>query len=441
MDLMKLAQKIMEKVTTGGIRCEVYGQSWTDSSIRVKDGRAQHLGVSNGQGIGIRLLKTGKISFFETNQVEIEKIDRSLKQAIDLIDILPQTSLRDFAQSQAWQPISDLLDPDFSIASTMDREKEFLEFERSVRQQSPDLESVSSRFYQRRSRIFLVNSNGAGGGFEKTNFNVETGFLLIRREDRLDWDEDSDAAIRKNLQPIQSLADSILPMLIGSIGGRPVPTGLRPVVFHPSAGSRLIGAILDCLKGDAVNRKDTFLADELNHKIGSSLLVLTDDPRRPGSAFARPFDGEGVPTISKIMIENGVLKNFFDDLTTSAESGRSPGNAIRDSSGLPEIGWHEIVMKPGELAPEDIYRGSENGILITRLMGFGLDPVSGNYSVGAMGRLIENGKPGRPVAGITIADNLRDILANIDMVGRDLVLSHSINCPTFRVSKMMIGGS
>ncbi|MCJ7581176.1 MAG: TldD/PmbA family protein, partial [Candidatus Aminicenantes bacterium] len=154
------------------------------------------------------------------------------------------------------------------------------------------------------------------------------------------------------------------------------------------------------------------------------------------------FDGEGVPTQKRIIVERGVLKNFMYNTITAKRAGvKSTGNASRGGfRSLPGIGAHNFYMAKGDSTPDEIIQATKTGLLLKGVTGYGINPVNGNFSGGASGFWIENGKIAFPVKGVTIAGKADEMLNAIDMVGTDLDLNRSFTAPTFRIPNMQIGG-
>jgi PmbA protein len=155
-----------------------------------------------------------------------------------------------------------------------------------------------------------------------------------------------------------------------------------------------------------------------------------------------PFDGEGVPTQKRTLIEGGVLKSFIYNTASANRAGtESTGNASRGGfTRLPGIGTHNIYVESGSLSRNEIIAGTDKGLLLKGVTGYGISPVSGNFSGGASGFWVEKGEIVHPVKGLTIAGNADAILNGIDMMGNDLDMERTFAAPTFRVKEMQIGG-
>ena len=225
------------------------------------------------------------------------------------------------------------------------------------------------------------------------------------------------------------------------LGARPVPTCEVPVIFEPLVARSLLGQLAGCVAGSAVYREATFLKDRLGERIASERVTVIDDGRLPGGLGSRPFDGEGLPTRRNVVVEEGRLRTWLLDSYSGRKLGlASTGNAVRGAAGAPSPGPTNLWLEPGELSPEEIVGRTERGLLVTELIGMGFNPVTGDYSRGAAGLWIEDGRPVHAVEEVTIAGNLGDMLAAIDLVGSDLVRLGAIAAPTLRVARMTVAG-
>ena len=204
----------------------------------------------------------------------------------------------------------------------------------------------------------------------------------------------------------------------------------------------ILGGILAAINGERVLQGRSFLAKKMNQKIASELITIIDDGTRPKGLGSKPFDGEGVPTQKRIIVDQGILKGFMYNTIVAKRAGvKSTGNASRRGfTSLPGIGAHNFYMGAGKSSCDEIIKKTEKGLLLKGVTGYGIAPVSGNFSGGASGFWVENGKIAFPVRGLTIAGSAFEMLNNIDMVGDDLDLTRSFTAPTFRIKSMQIGG-
>lgn len=225
------------------------------------------------------------------------------------------------------------------------------------------------------------------------------------------------------------------------LGARKVPTQKGPVVFAPTMAGGLLGNLCSAISGSALYRGASFLIDHLGERIAPDHVTVYDDGTLPMALGSKPFDGEGLPTRRTTVVENGMLRSYLLDTYSARRLGmQSTGNAARGAGDPPGVSPTNFYFKPGSHTPEEIIASVPNGLYVTGLIGFGVNLVTGDYSRGASGLWIENGELAYPVEEITIAGNLRHMLAEIEMVGNDLDMSRKIAAPTLKIGSMTIAG-
>jgi PmbA protein len=220
-----------------------------------------------------------------------------------------------------------------------------------------------------------------------------------------------------------------------------LPSGPMPVVFDPRVGQTLLGHLLGAIIGSAIARRTSFLLDHEGKEIFPSAITIRDDPHRRRGLRSKPFDGEGVPTRASSLVEAGRLTGWLMDSASARQLGREPtGHAVRGASGPPGAGATNVHMAPGSVSKVALMEDIERGVYVTELIGQGVNPVTGDYSRGASGFVIERGEIGRAVAEITIAGNLLDMLRSLTAAD-DLELRRSLDVPTVRIDSMTIAGA
>ncbi|MDP3050193.1 MAG: metallopeptidase TldD-related protein, partial [Eubacteriales bacterium] len=187
----------------------------------------------------------------------------------------------------------------------------------------------------------------------------------------------------------------------------------------------------------------SLFAGRMGERVASDLVTIVDDGTLPGGINSGPCDGEGVPTSRTVVIEHGVLTSFLHNTYTAAKDGLvSTGNGVRGSfKGSPEVGTTNFYLSPGKTEREQLLEELDSGLLVTEVMGMHTaNPISGDFSVGASGLWVENGRVSHPVRGMAIAGNITDLLMKIDAVGSDLQFFGGKGAPTVRVRQMMVTG-
>jgi len=218
-------------------------------------------------------------------------------------------------------------------------------------------------------------------------------------------------------------------------------SGPMPIVFDPRVGSSLLGHLIGAITGSSVARRTSFLLDRLGERIFAGGITVRDDPLRPRGLRSRPFDGEGLPTAALDIIEDGVLTTWLMDSASARQLGLQPtGHATRGVGGPPGAGATNLFMQPGVSSPEDLMSDIKLGVYVTELIGQGVNGVTGDYSRGASGFAIRDGKLAEPVSEITIASNLKDMFLNLTPAN-DLEFRRAVDVPTLRVEGMTVAGA
>src|SRR6056297_342961 len=194
-------------------------------------------------------------------------------------------------------------------------------------------------------------------------------------------------------------------------GARKPPTGAFPVLYDERISSSLIGHLLQAVNGAAIVRGASWLRGALGEQVLPDGLSLSEDPHRPRVAGSRPFDGEGLPTRKRQIVERGALTGWTLDLSTARKLGmESTGNAVRSTSAPPQPSNTNVALTQGDRSRDELLREMGRGLLVTSLIGSSINPNTGDYSRGASGFWIENGEIAYPVNECTIAGNLREML-------------------------------
>jgi PmbA protein len=228
---------------------------------------------------------------------------------------------------------------------------------------------------------------------------------------------------------------------LDKLGSRKLPTQQAPVIFDPDSGRAILGLLAGCITGGAVWRRSSYLADRLGDQVASDLITVADDPLSPRAPGSRPYDGEGLLSRRNVVVDRGVLKTYLlDSYSARKLKTESTGNASR-GGGRVGASTTNFFMRPGEQSAEDLVASTDRALYVTSMMGFGFNAVTGDFSRGAAGFWIENGKRAYPVSEVTISLNLDDLLKRIDAVASDLDHRTAVSTPTFRVSEMTIAGS
>lgn len=217
-------------------------------------------------------------------------------------------------------------------------------------------------------------------------------------------------------------------------------SGAMPVVFDPRVGGSLIGHLAGAISGAAIARRTSFLLDKEGEQLFATGIAIVDDPLRKRALGARPFDGEGLPTARRALVSDGRLTGWLMDSASARQLGLEPtGHATRGAGGAPGVGPSALHLEAGQLSVAELIADISEGVLVTELIGQGVNPVTGDYSRGASGFRIVNGEIAGPVAEFTVAGNLIDMFAALTPAN-DLEWHRSVNVPTIRIDGMTVAG-
>jgi PmbA protein len=304
--------------------------------------------------------------------------------------------------------------------------------------------SEGADFSSYAGRVVLANSHGFVGEYRSSSFSVSVSPIATGTEAEGMQRDYWYAAQRKfsRLDSPESVGKEATRRTVRRLGARKVPTQRAPVIFDQEMAGSLLGNLCSAISGYSLYKGASFLIGQLGKPLFPDFVTIYDDGLMPGGFGSRPFDGEGLPSRTQTIIDRGILKSYLLDSYSGRKLGMpSTGNASRGVGDSPSAGPTNFYLAPGAASPTDIIRSVKQGLYITELIGFGINMVTGDYSRGAAGYWIENGELAYPVEEITIAGDLKEMFAHIEMVGSDLEFRGRIASPTIKISEMMIAGN
>jgi len=302
--------------------------------------------------------------------------------------------------------------------------------------------SGGSGFAESEGEVFLANSNGLSKSYKSSVCNFGVYVVAEKGEQKSSGGEYCSRRFFKDLKAPEEVAEKAAKDAYEMLDPKMVKTQKADVIFDQDVSRAVLGGILSAVNGERVLQGASFLRDKVDKKFASERITIIDDGTRPKGLGSQPFDGEGVPTQKRTIVEKGVLKGFMYNTIVAQRAGKkSTGNASRGGyRSIPGIGPHNFFMANGDTDPKDIIRSTKRGLWLKGVTGYGINPVNGHFSGGASGFWIENGKVVFPVKGLTIAGAAFDMLNSIDVMGNDLDMNRSFTAPTFRIKNMQIGG-
>ena len=283
------------------------------------------------------------------------------------------------------------------------------------------------------SQFIFANSLGFMAGFPTSRHSL--GCSMIAEEkgqmQRDDWY--SSARLPAKVADPEALGRYAGERALARLRAKKIRTCQAPVLFEAPLAGGLIGHFVSAVSGGSLYRKSTFLLDSLGKQAFSKLVSIEERPHEPQAMASSPFDEEGVATQPRSVVKNGVVEGYF----LGTYSARKLGMKSTGSAG----GNHNLVVKPGDLDFRAMLKKMHRGLLVTELLGQGMNLITGDYSRGAAGYWVENGAIQYPVEEITIAGNLAAMFKSIVAVGNDTLVRGSRECGSILVENMTIAGN
>jgi len=290
-----------------------------------------------------------------------------------------------------------------------------------------------------RAQMALATSDGFAGAYAGTHHSLWTS-VIAGEGAAMQRDYASHSARHiDDLETPDAIGVRAGTRAVARLNPTRIASGSMPVIFDPRIGNSLIGHLLGAMAGPAVARKASFLLDARGKAVLPAGLHVIDDPLRLRGIRSRPFDGEGLPVAKMRLIDDGVLVDWMMDSASARQLGLEPTGHATRGGGSPGVGASNVHLEGGTASARELLADVKRGLYVTELIGHGVNPVTGDYSRGASGFLIENGSVGHAVAEVTIAGNLRDMFARL-VAANDLQFRYPINVPTLRIDGMTIAG-
>jgi len=411
-------------------------------SVAQRMGKREKLESSEGRDLGLRVFVGRRQAFVSSTDFASKALRTLAERAVDMARAVPEDPVCGIAPEEllarSW-PDLDLDDKRRPAARTLLAMA--AEAEDAARAVKGVTNSEGAEAGWGRTSVVLAASNGFTGAYRRSGYSLSCA-VLGGEGTAMERDYEWSSAVH--------LEDLMAPITVGRNAGRFAVRRLNPrkaksarvpVVYDRRVSGGLIGHLAGAINGRAVARGTSFLKDKMGEKIFADGIRILDHPHRKRGLGSRPFDAEGLPTRRHAVIDDGRLTTWLLDLAAARQLKLKPtGHASRGTSGPPSPTTSNFYLEKGKLSLEALIGDIKSGLYITDLIGFGVNGVTGDYSRGASGFWIENGKLAWPVSGITVAGNLKDMFLNLTPAN-DLQFKSSTNAPTVRIEGMTVAGS
>lgn len=433
--LSAIAQQLLERARAAGAdQCEVTCNEDAGLAVNVRMGEVETVEATRDRGIGVTVYFGKRKGSASTADLREDSLAATVAQACaiarhteedpdaGLADAaLMATALREF---DAWHPVA--LDAERAIALALECEAAGRDVDARIG--NSDGASVNANA----SLSVYANSHGFLGGERSTSYSI--GCALIAGEgegmQRDGWY--SVALAQGDLEAPGAIGRKAAQRALARLEPRALPTGQVPVLFSAEMARSLIASFVNAVSGGALYRRASFLLDSAGTRVFPDWFAIEENPFLPRGFRSAAFDAEGVATRRSMLVEDGIVRRYVLGSYSARKLGlQSTGNA----GGVHNL---QVRANAGELA--SMLRGMGRGLLVTELMGQGVNAITGDYSRGAAGFWVENGEIAHPVDGITIAGNLKDMFAAIEAVGSDVDARSHIQTGSILVGRMTVAG-
>ena len=436
---------MLEEALRGGASgADVLYSEGAGSGISLKDGEIEECVTGFTSGIGVRtIMSDGRQGISYGNRLDRLSLGELVEWSLfNCRNSEPEEGIMLYEGKLIPDPSIDLEDPKITALDPRKR-MEFCRImtESAMSADSNILSVRSASWHDGWGSSFYCTSTGLEG-WERGS-SASCGVTVIASDgENTEMGGHGIESRRLDDLDIRKIALKAVEKTVTALGGTPIKTGPYTIVIEPETASSLVDVIGDLFCAPEIHKGRSMMADRLGTKVASSCVTLIDDGRIPWKAGTGSWDAEGVPTGRTLLIKEGNARSYLYNLQYAWKDGvASTGNACRGMSSLPDVGTSNLLLEAGSETPESLISKVRSGLYLTELMGLHtIDPISGDFSVGAKGQLIENGVITRPVSGVTIASNLMDFLNNIVAVGTDLTFFGSTAAPTLVVENIVVAG-
>ncbi len=433
--LQQLAEDVLKHARDkGATACEVDVSEGFGQSVGVRCDEVETIEFNRDKGIGISVYAGQRKGYASTSDFSPQALRETVEAALNIARFTAAddcAGLADAALLAKDIPDLDLYHPwALTVEDAIEtaRRCEQAAFEVSPLVSNSEGASVSTQ----QAHFVSANSLGFMGGYPTSRHYISCSVIAGEQDamQRDDWYTTRRCAAE--LDDAASVGRIAAERAVARLGGRRVKTGEFPVLFEAPLAAGLLGSLVHAVSGGALYRKSSFLLDHLGKRVMPDFVNISERPHILRGLGSASFDSDGVATRDREIVSGGILQGYF----LSSYTGRKLGMPTTANAG----GSHNLIIQPGELDLVGLLARMGRGLFVTELLGHGINYVTGDYSRGAAGYWVENGKIAYPVEEITIAGNLKAMLAGIVAVGNDVQVRGSKQTGSILLERMTVAG-
>lgn len=436
---VEIAARAVEAARRAGADAADAGVTADQSTgVGVRLGHIEDIDRSEGESLSLRAFVGRRVASVSSSRMGAEDLDRLAERVVAMARAAPEDPWAGLAPEQR------LLSgnaPDLDLHDGRHVEPDVLRdmalaIEDAARAVAGVTNSEGAGASAREAVSALATSHGFAAGYRTTNYSASAAVIAGTGERMQNGHASHSARYLQQLDPAGEIGQRAAMRAVERLDPVKVPSGPMTIVFDPRVSASLVNHFAAAISGPAVARGTSFLKDRLGKRVFGNAVAIHDDPHRPRGLRSRPFDGEGLPMSPVALIEHGVLQTWLLDSATARQLALEPtGHGARGGG----VSTSNLYLAAGATPRETLLGEVTRGLYVTELIGQGVNGVTGDYSRGAAGFLIENGECIRPVAGVTIAGNLINMFAALTPAS-DLTFRYGVNAPTVRVDGMTVAG-
>ena len=439
----QLAQEILEfGQELGADQISTSLINTTSFQVEVRERHIDSLKESGSSGMYVSLCKEEQRSTISSNDLRMATLRPLMRSAMKALPYmgkdpyytLPEPTLQGRAEVDL-----EFVDPNFACYDSSEKIQIALDLEETTLGLDPRLKTEQSYYSDMIYHTIHANSNGFLDGYTKSLYSIGISTVVedhtpdslnTGRKQTDGWY--SSARLFDRLDPLEKIATKACHRTLRKLGAVKPKSCEVPVVFSPEMARNFMGSLATAMMGDHIFRKQSFLLNKLQQPIAHSQIEIKDHPLLPGMLGSRYFDSEGVKARPLDLVKNGVLQNYM--LSTYA------ANKLKMRSTGHAGGISNLILTPGKYTEEELIASVNDGLYLTFMSGQGVNITTGDYSRGAQGIWIRNGKLAEAVSEFTVASTFYDMLNGLCMIGNEADQRNAILSPPFKIEKMSISG-
>ena len=434
--LQELAQDVLTHAKKqGASACEVDVSEGFGQSVTVRCGAVETIEHNRDKGIGVTVYLGQQKGHASTSDFSATALRETVEAALNIARFTAPDPCAGLPEAEllATQEMDlDLYHPwliSVDAAIELAQRCEAAGFAVSPLVTNSEGASVSIQ----EGQFVSANSLGFMGGFPTSRHYLSCS-MIVGKNDKMQRDDwYSTARDAQRMASPEEIGDYAARRALSRLGARKIKTCQVPVLFEAPLASGLISSFVHAVSGGSLYRKTTFLVDSLGKRVFSKKVQISERPHLRGALSSSPFDSDGVATHDREVIVDGRLQGYF----LSAYTARKLGMQTTGNAG----GCHNLIVQPGKRDLKGLLKKMDRGLLVTELLGQGINYVNGDYSRGAAGYWVEDGKIVHPVEEITIAGNLRDMFRNVAAIGNDVLARGSKQVGSILIEEMKVAGN